>query len=109
MSTTRKIEGYLTAHDDNGPGYELGSGAGFGSFWEGDATKFLPEALPVTLVIGGKAYTEEEHEAEFQRRAKAMLVDLLKSQSSADVANGWQCGATADWSGIATRHGIKLP
>lgn len=25
--STRKIEGYLTAHDDNGPGYELGNGA----------------------------------------------------------------------------------
>ena len=58
--STRKIEGYLTAHDDNGPGYELGNGAGFGSFWEGDPTKFLPDALPVTLIIDGKGYIESE-------------------------------------------------
>lgn len=68
MSTTRKIEGYLTAHDDNGPGYELGKGAGFGSFWEGDATKFLPDALPVTLIIGGNGYTVDE--------VKAMAEDI---------------------------------
>lgn len=101
MSTTRKIEGYLTAHDDNGPGYELGSGAGFGSFWEGDATNFLPESLPVTLVIGGKCYTEEEHEAEFQRRAKAMLADLKDQTTSMAVEQSIDR--------IATKHGIQLP
>ena len=101
MSATRKIEGYLTAHDDNGPGYELGNGAGFGSFWEGDATKFLPEALPVTLVIGGKCYTEEEHEAEFQRRAKAMLKDILAILSPDRVEIVEQT--------ICPDHGIKLP
>jgi len=103
MSTTRKIEGYLTAHDDNGPGYELGNGAGFGSFWEGDATKFLPEALPVTLVIGGKCLTEEEHEAEFQRRARAML-DRIHRQMSCLVSST----VMDEFLETAADYGIKL-
>lgn len=91
MNSTRKIEGYLTAHDANGPGYELGSGAGFGSFWEGDPTKFLPDALPVTLIIG-KGYTVEE--------VKAFINDLKDQTMSIAVEQSIDR--------IAAKHGIVL-
>lgn len=84
MNSTRKIEGYLTAHDANGPGYELGSGAGFGSFWEGDPTKFLPDALPVTLIIG-KGYTEEE--------VKAIIETVrLEAVAAVNAMSNWHRG-----------------
>jgi len=67
-----KIKGYLTAHDDNGPGYELGSGAGFGNFWEGDVTKVVPGALPVTLITEEPAYTATEVRAKDQDLTWAM-------------------------------------
>lgn len=50
-----------------------------------------------------RIFTEEEHEAEFQRRVKAMLEDIL----GAPVTFGETARMTA--SRIAIKHGIKLP
>ena len=56
---------------------------------------------PATLYIGtGKLWTEEE--------LRAMFRDLMHSQASADVANGWQCGAVCDFAGIAAKRGLTL-
>ncbi len=64
MSTTRKIEGLSI---------QLGNRK-FRFTEESGAPMATEERA--TLVIGGKCLTEEEHEAEFQRRAKAFLLKL---------------------------------
>lgn len=64
MSTTRKIEGFGANRFGE---YQFDVAPDENDGWE-----------PATLIIGGKGYTEEEHEAEFQRRAKAMLDDMRR-------------------------------
>lgn len=60
---------------------------------------------PATLIIGGKAFTEEEHEAEFQRRAKAMLSEISTGIYRGKVGEGPQHTIKS----IAARHGVQLP
>ena len=63
--------------------------------------KWLSGDLQCTLVVTDeRVFTESE--------VRAMLHDLISSQASADVANGWQCGAVADFAGIANKHGVPL-
>jgi hypothetical protein len=99
----RVITGYLTAHDDNGPGYELGSGAGFGNFWEGPAHITLRgvTALPCTLIIGdGKVYTEEQ--------VRGMLKEVCMSALEFELHRGLpgMLIQPGDVMHIAAKHGI---
>ena len=92
MSTTNIIKGY--ANPNEAPDVIL---------WHEQQTP-LGEHSPTktaTLIIGtGKVWTEEE--------LRAIFRDLMHSQASADVANGWQCGAVCDFAGIAAKHGLTL-
>jgi hypothetical protein len=84
MSTVRKIEGCTTK--------------------EGQFFRIPPDApgtTPATLIIGGKALTQEEHEAEFQRRAKAMMNDVRDK-----LASGWI--HPDEITTIAAKHSIQL-
>jgi GTP-sensing pleiotropic transcriptional regulator CodY len=89
MSTTRKIEGLSI---------QLGNRK-FRFTEESGAPMATEERA--TLVIGGKCLTEEEHEAEFQRRAKAMVKDILAILSPDRVEIVEQT--------ICPDHGIQLP
>ena len=96
MSTTRKIEGWTqTGCADYYP-HQDESVAIF--HIKDDHTSVN---VPSTLIIGGKGYTEEEHEAEFQRRAKAMVKDILAILSPDRVEIVEQT--------ICPDHGIQLP
>ena len=91
MSTTRKIEGIALRHDamDTYPTFITGRERPI------DTELLVDDAV---LVIGGKAFTEEEHEAEFQRRAKAMLdaVDKMEQFTGAQIQ-------------MLAEYGITLP
>lgn len=89
MSTTRKIEGLSI---------QLGNRK-FRFTEESGAPMATEERA--TLVIGGKCLSEEEHEAEFQRRAKAMVKDILAILSPDRVEIVEQT--------ICPDHGIQLP
>ena len=88
MSSTRKI---------NGVSIQLGNRK-----WRFTEEKGAPMATEerATLIIGGKALTEEE--------VRALVRDLMDSQDSADTANGYP-NAVCDWAGILNKHGITLP
>jgi hypothetical protein len=62
----KKIEGYVTS-EDHGPGYELGNGAGWTDFMEGNQPEGIEGITPATLVIGSpgdkqapRVFTEQE-------------------------------------------------
>jgi hypothetical protein len=79
MSTTHRIEGFVSSGEVH---------KAVTSGWPEDTDiqflgkEFSQEGFdcqPATLIIGGKALTEEEHEAEFQWRAKAMVNDMARA------------------------------
>lgn len=65
MSEVKHIDGWISGHTNNGPGYELGGGAGWADFWEGNPTHRDPTIVTVTVTIfpDGKRqrlFTEQE-------------------------------------------------
>lgn len=70
-----------------------------GKRWDGDS--------PATLIIGGKAYTEEEHEAEFQLRVKLLVKEMLEAGTHNE--DGWLTVRRQEILGVLDRNGIKLP
>jgi acylphosphatase len=97
MSATRKIKGWVTGHADGRVEYIRIAGTARISLWE--TKDGINRPVPATLVVheGELVFTEEEHEAEFQRRAAGMLREL-------DDA----CGFAPIHFEIAERHGITL-
>jgi hypothetical protein len=71
MSSTRKIEGWTD------PAFQMNPGNMSASVTI--RANALPGDAPIVAIIGGKALTEEEHEAEFQWRAKAMVNDMARA------------------------------
>lgn len=99
MSSTRKIEGRATSLMGS---YEFIEGPEVppqGNPWK-----------PATLIIG-KAYTQEEHEAEFQRRAKAMVMEMNEEMQMIHEYDGVSGYVLFErkLKAIATKHGIQLP
>jgi hypothetical protein len=96
-STVRKIEGWVDGIVTTRKAKDIVSVHLF-------AHKHTPDMVRATTIIGGKALTQEEHEAEFQRRAKAMVGELF------DFVDGHGEGANSRiWNRIAANHGIQLP
>ena len=99
----KKIEGVISGAQ-NGPGYELGNGAGFCDFWEGSDRKLGEGGMSATLILHDgppeRVFTESE--------VRAMLRDLIEDQALCDVHNGWQSGMIPDFAGIASKHGVSL-
>ena len=93
MSTTRKIEGWTHAGCADYYPHQDESVAIF--HIRDDHTSVN---VPSVLIIGGKALTEEEHEAEFQRRAKALVSDMKDQTMSIAVEQSIDR--------IAAKHGI---
>jgi len=95
MSTTQ-LEGIVFTDRFHGPSPKI-------ILWQEGSID--PKAKRATLLIhDGKPqtlFTEEEHEAEFQRRAKAMVKDILAILSPDRVEIVEQT--------ICPDHGIKLP
>lgn len=70
----QKIEGWCyNDTESKDPNFTEWSGPYEPVGWREHPTRLTQ---PATLIIGGKALTEEEHEAEFQRRATNMLLDM---------------------------------
>lgn len=93
MSTTHKIEGYgLSATE---------------SFTSMRPAESQADWKPATLVIGGKCFTEEEHEAEFQRRVKLLVKEMLEAGTHNE--DGWLTVRRQEMLGVLDRNGIKLP
>jgi RNase H-fold protein (predicted Holliday junction resolvase) len=93
MSTTRKIEGIANLTDNDEITLSI----------EPNTSPVHIYKEPATLVIGGKCLTEEEHEAEFQRRARAML-DRIHRQMSCLVSST----VMDEFLETAADYGIKL-
>ena len=108
MSTIRKIEVYLPPNHERtlqkDGAVEIHSGP------------YLDVQEKAFLIIGGKAWTEEEHDAEFQRRAKAYADDLLSAHlSPGKIVEREDEGDEAlyEWirraiEAVNAKHGIKL-
>ncbi len=60
-----------------------------------------PNHVPATLIIGGKGFTEAEHEAEFQRRARLMMIE-----ATAGIDAGSRIGEHLK--DVAAKYGIAL-
>jgi len=93
---SKTIKGYITG-TDNGPGYELGSGAGFCDFWE--SGNLGGAKTPATIIIGDEpVFTEAQ--------VKAMLNELL-DQSERDASMSTVIRAV-NVTHLAHKHGITL-
>jgi hypothetical protein len=112
MSTTRKIEGIANLTDNDEITLSI----------EPNTSPVHIYKEPATLVIGGKCLTEEEHEAEFRRRAMAMLEEFSTNLSGmTEFADEFYTAAARETTAnnvraarrhlslIAAKHGIKLP
>jgi hypothetical protein len=94
MSTVRKIKGWVDGIVTTRKAKDIASVHLF-------AHKHTPDMVRATTIIGGKALTQEEHEAEFQRRAKAMMNDVRDK-----LASGWI--HPDEITTIAASHSIQL-
>jgi len=105
MSTTNKtkvIEGWVRP-SENGPGYELGNGAGWCEFNECGQPNHGD--LPATLVIGEKAWPES--------KVKEMLRDVLEQAQTLPVQDGTHIIHSSvvhvdDLTSVLARHDITL-
>lgn len=101
---TKKIEGYATGLD-NGPDYELGSGAGFCDFWEGKRL-LGPGALCATLVI----FSGEREKVFTESEVRSVIESVLMAQDNYWDDNGHVQSAIdpIEVQAIAAKHGIQL-
>ena len=91
MSSTRKIPGYAL---DHGEWVEFDAVASAGEAWK-RATLVIHYGEHQTM------FTDEEHEAEFQRRAAELLKEVIDENMGA--------AATYAVRAVAERRNIQLP
>ena len=98
--STRKIEGWASSLA------EIGDDTTYSVITE-PPSDGLNGWTPATLIIGGKGDTKEEHEAEFQRRVKLLVKEMLEAGTHNE--DGWLTVRRQEILGVLDRNEIKLP